>query len=216
MQLSERRRCVTRLRYDAQLTAVTIRRTVRTPLVRPLHSLWGTTHTKDGPMQHALTRKEFLRWSLALATVVACSDSAKTDANESKDSGTPPDESSGDAAIESAQTDGGGPQDALGPLADANSDAALKAGEGPAGVCKTDIVLGDAQIDGNHGHGLLIAAVDLASTSDKTYPSIGGDHVHTLTINAASFAALRAGFPVMLQSGSESGHSHACWLRCLT
>lgn len=168
-------------------------------------------------MQHALTRKEFLRWSLALATVVAgseaCSDSVKPDANEASGGSPPTDGASADAAIESSPSDGADPRDVFAP-ADAQGDAAAKASDGSAGACKTDIMLGNVEIDGNHGHSLLIPAIDLASTTDKTYPSMGGDHVHTLTINAASFAALRAGFPVMLESGSESGHSHGCWLRC--
>lgn len=63
----------------------------------------------------------------------------------------------------------------------------------------------------NHGHSLAIPVADLDSTTERSYSIQGlAPHVHRVTINAAQFAALKAGQSIRVTStlGGPELHQH--------
>ena len=76
------------------------------------------------------------------------------------------------------------------------------------GACKSEIA-------SNHGHALSISAADKMAGVAKEYDIKGSaDHSHTVSLAADDFADLSGGTVVILESSTDSGHSHAVTITC--
>ena len=72
-----------------------------------------------------------------------------------------------------------------------------------------------AAISLNHGHALLIAAVDLDSAVDIIYSIRGtSDHDHALPLAVAQLRQLKTGASVMAQASVASAHAHVVTVTC--
>jgi hypothetical protein len=66
-----------------------------------------------------------------------------------------------------------------------------------------------ATFTGKDEHELIIPAVHLSSTSDRTYDVQGiAGHAHQLTLTASDFETLRKGFPVSRHTSRLEGDAH--------
>ena len=79
------------------------------------------------------------------------------------------------------------------------------AGGTPGGNCNVNA----ATISNNHGHAIVIAAVDLDSAVDISYNIQGtATHAHTVVLTAANLKSLKAGQSVSVTSSTDASHSH--------
>jgi hypothetical protein len=89
-----------------------------------------------------------------------------------------------------------------------DSGPAAPAGSG----CQTAAAA--VEIDGNHGHTLVVSAADVAAGVANTYDIRGSStHYHEVTLSLAHFTKLKARESVLVES-SPTDHTHPVTVRC--
>ena len=85
---------------------------------------------------------------------------------------------------------------------------AAPAGEG----CQSGSAAVD--IDGNHGHALVVSAADVAAGVAKTYDIRGSaTHSHEVTLSPLHFTKLKARESILVES-TPTDHTHPVIVRC--
>ena len=72
-------------------------------------------------------------------------------------------------------------------------------------------------IDGNHGHVLMVTSSDVTTGAAKTYDIMGtATHTHSVTVAATDFAKLQsnANGSIQVTSTSGGGHTHTITIIC--
>jgi hypothetical protein len=188
-------------------------------------------------MKRDYTRKEFLGLGLGLASlaVAGCGDdgagSEETGGPGSTGPGTGADDDGGTpSTMTNADDDGGntttgpgaessgGPADSSGGPADSSGGPAESSGSGDGGSSSggAAVECSAPEIDIDlHPHELTIPEADVIAGVETTY-TLGGGHMHELTLTADDFAALQAGetIMVMAEPGGQNNHPHTVTITC--
>ena len=70
-------------------------------------------------------------------------------------------------------------------------------------------------ISGNHGHTLVVPAVDLDSMTNKSYNIRGsGDHNHTVVLTPAQLQLIKVKTAVVVTSSTDQSHDHVVTVNC--
>lgn len=99
----------------------------------------------------------------------------------------------------------------LGCKAASNSDTSDSTGDDAPKSCTSNNPTG--VIASNHGHSVTISIADITSETSNTY-TLSGGHTHTLTLSLSDIDTLKSSGSVVVESSTDSGHSHSVTVNC--
>jgi hypothetical protein len=177
----------------------------------------------------SLSRKQFLKVTVALATaglLPSCGDDDDGDSSSNGGAGTTSSSSASSSSTAGSGGDGaqgGGGASSGGRGGEAPGGHGV-GGEGIGGAGGSQ-AMGDCQANGtavaivdNHGHEMIVSKEDVVAALEKVYDIQGASlHGHFVTLGAAELALLQQNqqVTVMSSTGGARAHMHAVHVTCI-